>query len=319
MSFQNEDRLHLLVVGILEGRYFMSRPGNLLCVEIMFAGKKLVTDPVPHQPSPHINTELCWEIPHKQLQQFRLHRTPLKLVLFASDHRTKTREQIGYLMLDLRSAQQKPAKAHWNRLLNVSYPRIKPELLVQFSLEDCIDTIDSTPLITLPMLQPDHSDLLQLRLDPKHGYFSIESDNTSDPAAKQLFILAFTLKALLQPHNYFSYGTTQSQANLEIIFTLLGNQVRSELFTLSLLAETDSSTHQSQAITNTFQSERTTMRISATKSSLEQLLNSYSPVNIELICESVSMAKADLSLSQLAVDISSIPTQVVISYTSRRF
>ena len=160
----------LLVVGISEGRYFPARPGHSFLVESTFAGKSLSTDPVPHLTSPHINTELCWEISHNQLQQHRLHRIPLKLMICAVDNRTKSKEQVGYLLLDLR-----PAKGHWIRLLNVSYPCIKPEIFVILTQESATAT-DSVP--PSPLIQPYHSvpqvhtqaRLPGIALDPKHGY-----------------------------------------------------------------------------------------------------------------------------------------------------
>ena len=119
---------------------------------------------------------MCWEISQKQLQQHRLHRTPLKLMICAVDNRTKSKEQVGYLLLDLRTAQQRPDKGHWIRLLNVSYPRLKPEIFVILTQESATAT-DSVP--PSPLIQPDHSvpqvhtqaRLPGIALDPKHGYF----------------------------------------------------------------------------------------------------------------------------------------------------
>ena len=68
------------------------------------------------------------------------------------------------------------AKGYWIRLLNVSYPRLEPEIFVILTQESATAT-DSVP--PSPLIQPDHSvpqvhtqaRLPGIALDTKHGYF----------------------------------------------------------------------------------------------------------------------------------------------------
>ena len=83
-----------------------------MLVETRFDGEHLATDPVGHGESPEFNTELAWELSKKALHQHRLQRTPIKLQCFAVDHFSQSKENIGYVMLDLRTAAfQEPTPA----------------------------------------------------------------------------------------------------------------------------------------------------------------------------------------------------------------
>ncbi|KAF7250551.1 hypothetical protein EYD10_03992 [Varanus komodoensis] len=97
----------LIVVSILEGRYFPKRPKHTLVVEAKFDGENLATDPVEHTDQPEFATELAWELDRKALHQHRLQRTPIKLQCFALDALSAAKETVGYIVLDLRTAQEK--------------------------------------------------------------------------------------------------------------------------------------------------------------------------------------------------------------------
>lgn len=313
----------LLVVGISEGRYFPARPGHCLLVESTFAGKSLSTDPVPHLTSPHINTELCWEISQKQLQQHRLHRTPLKLMICAVDNRTKSKEQVGYLLLDLRTAQQRPAKGHWIRLLNVSYPRLKPEIFVILTQESATAT-DSVP--PSPPIQPDHSvpqvqtqaRLPGIALDPKHGYFIVEEEREDRESQRLLFALTFTIQSVLNPQNYPVYGSPHSDATLQLVYSLLGSQIHSETFSLTLGAESETTDQAggvwSSSASTTFKPERITMRILSSRESLHLLLAGHSPVSLTLLSEEHSIGQGEMPLTELSSSLlrahETLPTHI---------
>lgn len=76
--------------------------------EARFDGELLSTDGVNHGEAPEITQELAWQISKKSLQQHKLQRTPIKILCYALDTRSSAREQIGYIVLDLRSAPDKP-------------------------------------------------------------------------------------------------------------------------------------------------------------------------------------------------------------------
>lgn len=67
------------------GRHFPALPQRRLVVEARFDGECLSTDPVFHDPTPDINTELAWEIDKKSLRQHKLQRTPIKLQVYNED------------------------------------------------------------------------------------------------------------------------------------------------------------------------------------------------------------------------------------------
>ena len=101
-----------LFITLITGRKFPKRARHQLLVETRFDGEHLATDPVGHGDSPEFNTELAWELSKKALHQHRLQRTPIKLQCFAVDHFSQSKENIGYVMLDLRTAAfQEPAPA----------------------------------------------------------------------------------------------------------------------------------------------------------------------------------------------------------------
>ncbi len=74
-------------------------------MEARFDGELLSTDPVPHSETPDFTQELAWELNKKGLHQHRLQRSSIKVQVFAVDPQTEGREAVGYVVLDLRSAQ----------------------------------------------------------------------------------------------------------------------------------------------------------------------------------------------------------------------
>uniref|UniRef100_A0A493U3W6 Centrosomal protein of 120 kDa n=1 Tax=Anas platyrhynchos platyrhynchos TaxID=8840 RepID=A0A493U3W6_ANAPP len=128
------DRL-LIVVSILEGRYFPKRPKYMLIVEAKFDGEQLATDPVEHTDQPEFATELAWELDRKALHQHRLQRTPIKLQCFALDPVSSAKENIGYIVLDLRAVQEKKQTPKWYPLLSNKYTKFKSEIQVGVVLE----------------------------------------------------------------------------------------------------------------------------------------------------------------------------------------
>ncbi|XP_061874903.1 centrosomal protein of 120 kDa isoform X4 [Colius striatus] len=134
MVSRTADRL-LIVVSVLEGRYFPKRPKHLLIVEAKFDGEQLATDPVEHIDQPEFATELAWELDRKALHQHRLQRTPIKIQCFALDPLSSAKENIGYIVLDLRAVQEKKQAPKWYPLLSNKYTKFKSEIQVGVMLE----------------------------------------------------------------------------------------------------------------------------------------------------------------------------------------
>uniref|UniRef100_A0A8D0GCX7 Centrosomal protein of 120 kDa n=1 Tax=Sphenodon punctatus TaxID=8508 RepID=A0A8D0GCX7_SPHPU len=116
-------------------RYFPKRPKHTLVVEAKFDGEQLATDPVDHTDHPEFATELAWELDRKALHQHRLQRTPIKLQCFALDSLSSTKETIGYIILDLRAAQEKKPAPKWFPLLSNKYAKFKSEIQISLMLE----------------------------------------------------------------------------------------------------------------------------------------------------------------------------------------
>jgi len=76
--------------------------------EAKFDGELLSTDGVEHVETPEVVQELAWQINKKNLQQHRLQRTPIKILCYAVDTRSSAKELIGYMVIDVRSAPDKP-------------------------------------------------------------------------------------------------------------------------------------------------------------------------------------------------------------------
>ncbi|XP_074787476.1 centrosomal protein of 120 kDa isoform X3 [Athene noctua] len=160
------DRL-LIVVSVLEGRYFPKRPKHVLIVEAKFDGEQLATDPVEHTDQPEFATELAWELDRKALHQHRLQRTPIKLQCFALDPVSSTKENIGYVVLDLRAVQEKKKAAKWYPLLSNKYTKFKSEIQVGVVLEtDSKALVDDFKAKEAPLRQG-RAPALRSGLDPK--------------------------------------------------------------------------------------------------------------------------------------------------------
>uniref|UniRef100_A0A8C5MS02 Centrosomal protein of 120 kDa n=1 Tax=Leptobrachium leishanense TaxID=445787 RepID=A0A8C5MS02_9ANUR len=125
----------LIVVSILEGRHFPKRSRHMLVLEAKFDGELLSTDPVPHSNQPQFATELAWELDRKALHQHRLQRTPIKLQCYALDTLTSAKESVGYIVLDLRAAQEGKQAPKWHSLLSSKYTKFKPEVHLSLTLE----------------------------------------------------------------------------------------------------------------------------------------------------------------------------------------
>ena len=67
----------------------------------------MATDPIVHVENPDFTQELAWELDKKGLHQHRMQRTSIKVQVYAQDVQSTMREPIGYVVLDLRSAQNK--------------------------------------------------------------------------------------------------------------------------------------------------------------------------------------------------------------------
>ncbi|RHZ61173.1 hypothetical protein Glove_349g145 [Diversispora epigaea] len=112
-----------IVVTVICGRYFTHNPNAKLYIECRFtdeilstispdSNSILSTDKVDQVSLPVWDTELAWEVDHKTLQILRSQWAQLKLQCFSVNHNEKV-EIVGYCMLDLRGAAERPGKEKW--------------------------------------------------------------------------------------------------------------------------------------------------------------------------------------------------------------
>ncbi|KAJ3396626.1 hypothetical protein HDU80_009890, partial [Chytriomyces hyalinus] len=147
--------MNRVLVTVREGRNFSpvrfdGGGESRLYLQCRFNNEILTTDPVPFDEEPVWDTDLAWDISHKPLAFLRTQRAKLKLVCYAIDALNR-RVQVGYVMLDLRTAASavssdlnaplesgKENPSVWYPLLNVNTTKktpmsvFKPELKIAF-------------------------------------------------------------------------------------------------------------------------------------------------------------------------------------------
>ncbi|KAM6227549.1 centrosomal protein of 120 kDa isoform 2-T2 [Spheniscus humboldti] len=285
------DRL-LIVVSVLEGRYFPKRPKHVLIVEAKFDGEQLATDPVEHTDQPEFATELAWELDRKALHQHRLQRTPIKLQCFALDPVSSAKENIGYIVLDLRAVQEKKQAPKWYPLLSNKYTKFKSEIQVGVVLEtDSKALVDGFKAKEAPPREGKVSALLS-GLDPKsivpvlneeEGYHQI------GPAeyCRDYFVLSVTIAFATQLEQLVpsTMKLPEQQTGFFFYYSLLGNDVTNEPFT--------------DLINPNFEPERASVRIRSTADVLQVYLCAQSKLQIHLCCGDQSLGSTEIPLSGL--------------------
>ncbi|NXY42526.1 CE120 protein, partial [Ceuthmochares aereus] len=274
------------------GRCFPKRPKHMLIVEAKFNGEQLATDPVEHTDQPEFATELAWELDRKALHQHRLQRSPIKLQCFALDPVTSAKENIGYIVLDLRAVQEKKQAPKWYPLLSNKYSKFKSEIQVGAVLEtDLKALVDGFKTREAPIRESKAS-ALPAELDPKsilpvlnveEGYHQI------GPAqyCRDYFVLSVTIVFATHLEQLVSSTMKLPERQHEFFFyySLLGNDVTNESF--------------SDLINPNFEPERASVRIRSTADVLQAYLYTQSKLQIHLCCGDQSLGSTEISLSGL--------------------
>ncbi|XP_048359512.1 centrosomal protein of 120 kDa isoform X2 [Sphaerodactylus townsendi] len=280
----------LIVVSILEGRYFPKRPKHKLVVEAKFDGEHLATDPVDHTDQPEFATELAWELDRKALHQHRLQRTPIKLQCFALDSLASTKEIVGYIVLDLRAAQEKKQPPKWYPLLSNKYPKFKSELQLSVTLEtDTKASVDGFKAkgapprdITVPVPGLDPKNLVAV-LNKEEGYHQI------GPAeyCRDYFVLSVTIAFATQLEQLIptTVKLPEQQPEFFFYYSLLGNDVTNEPFT--------------DLINPNFEPERASVRIHSSLEVLRAYFFTHPKLQIHLCCGDQSLGSTEILLTGL--------------------
>uniref|UniRef100_H3CFR0 Centrosomal protein 120 n=1 Tax=Tetraodon nigroviridis TaxID=99883 RepID=H3CFR0_TETNG len=285
----------LIVLSILEGRNFPKSQRLSLVVQASFDGEHLATDPVEHREHPLFNTELAWELDRRTLHQHRLQRTPIKLQCFAVESVTKKKENVGYIILDLRSVQEGKQDPRWCPLLSSKYTKLRPALLLSMVLENDNKPSEPSPdrfkARKAPPRQgsPAVIELLPEKLEavliPDQGYHQIgPADHCSD-----MFVLSVTLAFATKLEQLITSTVKLSAEGSEFFFyySLLGNDITSEPF--------------HNLLSPSFEPERSSVRIRSSKQVLHTFLSQEPDLEIHLCCGSRSLGSTNVSLSVLAL------------------
>ncbi|NWS82994.1 CE120 protein, partial [Toxostoma redivivum] len=274
------------------GRCFPKRPKHVLIVEARLDGEQLATDPVEHTDQPEFATELAWELDRKALHQHRLQRTPIKLQCFALDPVSSAKENIGYIVLDLRAAHEKKQAPKWYPLLSNKYPKFKPEIQVGVALEadskalvDDFKAKEAPPregkgLTLFPGL--DSKSIVPV-LNEEEGYHQI------GPAeyCRDHFVLSVTIAFATQLEQLVpsTMKLPDRQPEFFFYYSLLGNDVTNEPFT--------------DLINPNFEPERASVRIRSTVEILQVYFCAQSKLQIHLCCGDHSLGSTEVPLSGL--------------------
>ncbi|ELK29721.1 Centrosomal protein of 120 kDa [Myotis davidii] len=302
----------LIVVSILEGRHFPKRPKHMLVVEAKFDGEQLATDPVDHIDQPEFATELAWEIDRKALHQHRLQRTPIKLQCFALDALTSAKETIGYVLLDLRTAQETKQAPKWYQLLSNKYTRFKSEIQISIALEtDSKAPVDSFKAkgapprdgrvpASLPGLDP--KDIVAV-LNEEGGYHQIgPAESCTD-----FFLMSVTIAFATQLEQLIpcTMKLPERQPEFFFYYSLLGNDVTNEPF--------------NDLINPNFEPERASVRIRSNVEILRVYLAFQSKLQIHLCCGDQSLGSTEIPLAGLlkrgSTEINQRPVTVEGAFT----
>ncbi|XP_004696637.1 centrosomal protein of 120 kDa isoform X1 [Echinops telfairi] len=282
----------LIVVSILEGRHFPKRPKHMLVVEAKFDGEQLATDPVDHTDQPEFATELAWEIDRKALHQHRLQRTPIKLQCFALDPLSSAKETIGYIVLDLRTAQETKQAPKWYQLLSNKYTKFKSEIQISISLEtdtkapaDAFKAKGAPPRdgkVPAGLSGFDPKDLVAV-LNEEGGYHQIGSAECCTDS----FIMSVTIAFATQLEQLIpcTMKLPERQPEFFFYYSLLGNDVTNEPF--------------NDLINPNFEPERASVRIRSSVEVLRVYLILQSKIQIHLCCGDQSLGSTEIPLTGL--------------------
>ncbi|XP_061202024.1 centrosomal protein of 120 kDa isoform X4 [Neopsephotus bourkii] len=285
------DRM-LIVVSVLEGRYFPKRPKHLLIVEAKFNGEQLATDPVEHTDQPEFATELAWELDRKALHQHRLQRTPIKLQCCVLDPVSSTKDNIGYIILDLRAVQDKKQAPKWYPLLSNKYTKFKSEIQVGVVLEtDSKALVDGFKAKEASPREGKASALLS-GLDPKSIVPVLNEEEGChqigpEEHCRDYFVLSVTIVFATQLEQLVptTMKLPERQPEFFFYYSLLGNDVTNEPFT--------------DLINPNFEPERASVRIRSTVDVLQVYFCAQSKLQIHLCCGDQSLGNTEIPLSGL--------------------
>ncbi|XP_055489098.1 LOW QUALITY PROTEIN: centrosomal protein of 120 kDa [Leucoraja erinacea] len=282
----------LIVVSILEGRYFPKRHRHKIVVEARFDGELLATDPVDHKSQPDFVTELAWELDRRSLYQHsegvgRLHH-------FGSEvcSRGYLKKSIGKVQFFLGTDEA----LKWYSLLSSKYTKSKPEIKIGIVLEtdakphvEAFKAREAPPregkvIETLPcsLLDVDPKSLTAI-LNEEESYYQIGPGEY----CTDFFVLSVTIAFATQLEQLIPSTIKLPDERPEFFFyySLLGNDVTNDPFT--------------DLINPNFAPERASVKIRSQTEILRLFFASQPNLQIHLCCGDRSLGSTEISLAGL--------------------
>lgn len=308
MPVSKSKEKHLLVVSFLEGRNFIKRNRIKFIVEAKFDGEQLGTDPVDHQETIEINQELAWELDKKSMHMHRLQRSAIKAICYAVGENIK--ENIGYVVLDIRSAPEGIGKPKWFNLLQPKYPKLKPSIQINLYVEDNqpvqlsdsqISALNEMRPPPPPILNNNSKNLtlsannslnasydnnfnkktLKIDLINEGGYFQIEK-STHDC---QIYVLTITIAFARHLIRLITDNQHSSASNFYFVYTFLNNQVSTKPF--------------EDIVSCQINAERSSIRFSSTLNNLKTFFSQENDLQIVFYSNDRMLARTHLSWKNL--------------------
>ncbi|GFY71775.1 centrosomal protein of 120 kDa [Trichonephila inaurata madagascariensis] len=307
---------YIIVISILEGKNFPTRHDKYLLVEAKFDGEVMSTDPAAHIMRPHFNTELAWEVDKKGLQMHRLQRSPIKLQWYAVDLDLTKKETIGYMIIDVRLAQEKLQSPKWYPLLNSKYQKEKPEVLLSLYLERVVEEVPPSlpnghstyssrrnslsqdrngskkqpigprvikpPSVKVSSHTPNTNSVLKPILLSQAGCYQIGPPELCN----EKYVFSVTLAFAANLNKLTPPAMLKSSKGFFFYYSLFDNDVITEKF--SSLSNPD------------FLAERASVRISSSPNILSEYFEQNSSLEILLCCGDISLGSGQIPLGPLS-------------------
>ncbi|CAH1798062.1 unnamed protein product [Owenia fusiformis] len=286
----------LVVVSVLEGKRFPKRLRHELIAEARFDGELLATDPVAHSQTPDFTQELAWELDKRGLHQHKLQRSSIKVQCYAVDTQSTMKELVGYVMLDIRSAQTKQT-TKWYPLLNSKYSKNKPELKVgvyidndvisqqTFKAKDAPARRGEAPALDSPLTERSEVNPHSLKpvLNETEGWYQIGPEHK----CTDQFILSVTVAfaanlTQLVPSNFLLPANANGYF---FYYSLFGNDVSNEPF--------------KDLMTPNFAAERASVRLRSSIDALMVFLSTQPGLELHLCCGDQSLGSSKIPLNSL--------------------
>ncbi|KAJ3261499.1 hypothetical protein HK103_005334 [Boothiomyces macroporosus] len=268
---------HTILVTIYEGKNFVKRPDQVY-IQCRFNNEILTTDPVPQTKSPIFDTELAWDIEHKQLSFLRSQRATLKLQVYSINSYSQ-RELLGYIILDLRAASgQAPYPEKWYTLINTKNASpFKPQLKLSFAVSSAktafiLEPKSPNSKVNSPSIRP------KVHLTSE-GYYQVGPFDQEQHTYTLWITIAFAQHLLL-------IKPEPSQIDFYFYYTLLGADIQTGRF--QKLSDPN------------FPAERVSIRFRAFPSDLSLLLVQINKLVIYLCQGSVVLGVCEVSMQTLA-------------------